>query len=210
MITKRELAEQILLALGRTDPSHRVHRREVELLVGQVRDELLVAEYFERLSQDIREIPAEWVSAFPGVAVERDAVRQRDFVALPIEPLRLPGDVGLFSIAPMADEFAAYVPTRPGDLSLLRNHAAFQLEGRVGYWREMGSLDQPGRVLFQSAIRGLSPTVLVQLVAPAASIAASAPFPISGHMQPKIFDLVRQRLASKPAPDLTADNRDQA
>ena len=101
MITKAELSEQILLLLGRADASFRIDFREVEMLVGQVRDELLVADYFLRLSQDVREVPAEYVSSFESVAVRYDSVRKRYFVQLPIEPLSLPGDVGLFSISPM-------------------------------------------------------------------------------------------------------------
>lgn len=208
MVTKRQLAEQIMLLLGRSNPEFRVDEREVMLHVGQVRDELLVAEYYALMQGDGREIPADWLTPFVA-QVQYDPAREREYVQLPFEPLHLPGDAGLFSLAPEKEEFNTFVPTRPGSLGLLRNHPAFLLGGRVGYWRELGAEGQPGKAWLQRRIAGTTPRVLGKGVCPSASLKARDPFPVSSHLHSKIIDAVRQRYASKPAPDQVIDDRDQ-
>jgi hypothetical protein len=208
MITKRQLADQIILLLGKSSPEFRIDIREVLLAVGQVRDELLVQEYYVLMQGEQREIPTDWLTPFTA-KVEYDTVRQREYVQLPFEPLHLPGDKGLFSLVPAADEFNTFIPTRPGELGLLRHHPAFLLGGAVGYWREMGAEGQPGKAWFQRRIQAVTPDVLGKAVCPSAAVKDRDPFPISSHLQSKIIDLVRQRYATKPAPDTTADDRDQ-
>lgn len=212
MVTKRQLAELVRGLASRQSADFSTPLADIELLVGQLRDEALVAEYYAVQQQaGERELLGELVNTFYDVPVAYDAQRDREYAVLPARVLPLPGGRGVFAVFGPGAEAPAFVITPAGTQQLLVNHPAATLFGQPACWAEAGRRQEPGRLwMKQGGTMTLYPNLTIQLVVAAAHVGPELPFPCPSHLQTKIVNAAVQRLLQQPAEDRAADNRDQA
>ena len=215
MVTKRQLAEQLRGLASRQSPGFSTPLPDLLLLVGQLRDELLLAEYYQvQATGEGRELLGELVNTFYDQPVRHDAQRKRDFVVLPARVLPLPGGRGVFGAfydaAGGAGEAQPVVISPPGTAGLLAHHPAGALQGRLGAWVEAGRGGEAGRLWLRQPTSLLHPTLHLQLVVAAADAGDELPCPLPAHLQNRVLTAGLERLLRQPRQDRTADNVDQA
>lgn len=209
-ITKRQLAEQVMSLAGKRTPDYKFDVREVELLVGQVRDALAFQDYLQTLSATgEHQVPGELLTTFYELEVKRDEQRKRDYVVLPCQPLALPGGRGLFSVFTADSEELPFLIVRPGDQQLLGSHPAATLQGNPACSLEAGRRAETGcRLWMRQATKALYPKLSVQVVVEAATLAPNLPFTISSHLQQRVVDASLERLVKTPGEDRVPDSND--
>lgn len=135
--SKYILAEQTqrLLAGGRVSSSVKFHIRELIISVGQVANQLLKIEYMQVNLPMGEIIPS---ATCLGLYDNLKAYKFKNVSAinLPIAPIRLPRDVGCYSIFPTNDPSAEFIPIQNGQENLILSQGLLsQLGGSIGYTR---------------------------------------------------------------------------
>lgn len=134
-LTKGRLAEEILLLLsgGRIGTATKYHINEIKISLCQVCNQLLKLEYFNTNMPMGDVIPN-------GAAI---ATYQNNLVVpwsntskttLPVLPLRLPRNLGVYQIFSQSDYFNEFIPLQLGEASLIRSQGIVSnLSGCIGY-----------------------------------------------------------------------------
>ncbi len=140
--TKYRLAEEILRWLSggsipsAIDPSI----NEIKISIGQVCNQLLKTDYFQVNAQIGETIPnGSVLGLYEGLSV----IKLSDFrsqVALPIKPLKLPRNMGVWSVFPYSEAIQSYdyvnefIPIQMGQFNLMQSQSLLNdLLGQVGY-----------------------------------------------------------------------------
>lgn len=135
--TKYRLAEECLRILsgGRIGIGTKFHIREIILSVCQVANQLLKMEYMQTNLPMGEPIPsAASIATYDNLPAYR--YKNVSAVNLPVAPLRLPRDIGCFSIFPTDDPSAEFIPLQNGQENLILSQGLVsQLGGGIGYTR---------------------------------------------------------------------------
>jgi len=143
MITKGKLTDQILRLYTGGNPSddREISRADIDLLVGQVVNQVLKKEYVaSNISQGEMFPPHTLVTSYKCI-VEQNADMDRPYCVLPVMPISVPRNMGVWKVQPMVggkqvllDEL---IPIQTGQYTALRSQEQTKfLENQVGYWAE--------------------------------------------------------------------------
>lgn len=149
MITKGKLTDQILRLYTGGNPSDdkEISRADVDLLVGQVINQVLKKEYVaSNISQGEMFPPHTLVTTYKTVVTSNSAVAH-PYAQLPVMPISLPRNMGVWRVVPHvegdegktpgANTKNELIPLQTGQYSALDSQEQTQfLENQVGYWAE--------------------------------------------------------------------------
>lgn len=130
------LAEEILKPISGGDIQNatNISFSEIKISIGQVCNQILKVEHFSVNEKMGEKIPNGSVLGFyPNIAVS-PYTTGKSKCSLPIKPLKLPRNMGIFSIWPTGKPDEEFIPLQMGQASLLRSQPLINnLLGQVGY-----------------------------------------------------------------------------
>lgn len=207
MTTLGILTEQIQRLYKRASGSNRaekivIDKRELRPLILQVANEVLGAKTQGILSFGDLSTPPCTIISFDAIAVT--VVNGRSTAPIPVFPLQLPRDMGVWSVVAKTagNDGVAYIPISTGDWDLLSALDEGLLEGQIGFYVE-------GKSVFFSA----APTTTVKmklLVADISTLADTDPFPVSPELEGQIIRGVLDILNGvtiPTTPDITKEEK---
>lgn len=188
--TLGQLAELILKRVygGQLTHDRHITERQVMLHVLQVRDQLVVQEARQQLS-DNGYIDGSMLTTFTGQQILWDTDRDIAYLMLPAEPADLPDDKGIYSIRGMkgktADNKSEFVRIPTGSWDTL----SYYFEGRKT-WEYVGA----GRVEFPNVRQNEIHPVLLQIVETGIPMDPDSPLNVPTNMEDMILRSVLQLL----------------
>ena len=197
--TKYILAEQIqrLYAryLDKNNPSDEIDIREIKLLVYQSINKVLKLQVAESFKAGLVDVPKCNLIEYTVSTVIADTPNNRSYITLPVIPLTLPMDMGIWSITPLSGAMTPYIPIPAQDVLVFQGANLSYLEGKIGYYL------QGKRVYFTkditSAANGSVSSVLVNLVVSDLSkFTDTDMLPISPEVESAIIDDVLQTISN--------------
>ena len=202
--TLYRLAEECLKLLsgGKIPVATGVSLNEAKISICQIANQLLKIDYLE--------INARWGEMIPNGSVlglyENIAVtkfKNRSQAQLPIKPIKLPRNMGVWSVFPSDEPDKEYIPIEMGQWSLLQSQPLINdLLGQVGY-EVYGN-----QVLFSRdlTVTGQSPTVSMRLIIlDFSQYGDFDPLPILPEQEFQIKQEFVKLYGGEPIPDKTAD-----
>jgi hypothetical protein len=136
-MTKTILAEQIqrLYArfLDKDNPSDVIDLREVILLVGQSINKVLKLQVAESFKAGMIDVPKCNLIEYT-CPVTAETGNARAYITLPVIPLNLPMDMGIWSIAAATGAMTPYIPIPAQDVLVFQGANLVYLEGKTGYY----------------------------------------------------------------------------
>jgi hypothetical protein len=191
---KTQLAEQVLIILeGKPSGDAKYSLNEIELLVEQQLAYQMKINLFTNYKLGEQINPGQYIATFENCPVKNNAGRNRNYIDLPARFLDLPGGKGVWSIGPMGNDYAKYIPLKLGAANFYSIHDAPFLQGNVGY--EVEGL----KVYLIGA-----PTAhlhVVQLVTP-----SDVDLNITADMDTSVINSVVQILSQENRSDKSSDN----
>jgi hypothetical protein len=137
MVTKAILSEQCqrLYArfLNKDNPSDVISIPEVMLLVSQAINKILKLEVAESFKAGLVDIPKCSLIQYTA-SVTADAPNNRSSITLPVIPLTLPLDMGIWNIAASGAAMTPYIPIPSQDVLVFQGANLSYLEGQIGYY----------------------------------------------------------------------------
>ena len=119
-MTKTILAEQIqrLYArfLDKDNPSDVIDLREVILLINQSINKVLKLQVAESFKAGMVDVPKCNLIEYTVSTVTQDTGNNRAYITLPVIPLTLPMDMGIWSIAAATGAMTPYIPIPAQDV----------------------------------------------------------------------------------------------
>lgn len=143
VVTIYRLSEEILKMLsgGQIQTAGNVSQNEIKIAIGQVINSLLKVEHFQVNEKMGEKIPNGSVLGLYEGIVPVSWVTGRSKCTLPIKPLKLPRNMGIWSVYRTNDPNNEFIPLQMGQSNLLRSQPMINdLLGQVGY-EAMGALD---------------------------------------------------------------------
>lgn len=207
MITKSLLAEQVLRILSGGDISRdsSVTYQEVILAINQMRDKLVREDVWARRAAGDDDINGEYLSRYC-VDVECDSKTGQYFSTLPVRPINLHRDKGVYKVSYVKDPSTAFVPSTATAAGLYKGLEAETMNGRKSYYLEADKI-------FYENVTGedLLKQVLVVMVASSSEIGEDDEFPIPADKEADVIQYVVQLYSTqKQRPeDNINDNVDQ-
>ena len=135
--TKAILSEQVQRIyarfLDKDNPSDVADIREVMLLVNQAINKILKLEVAESFKAGLVDIPKCSLIQYTA-SVTADATNNRSFITLPVIPLTLPLDMGIWSISASNAAMTPYIPIPSQDVLVFQGANLSYLEGQIGYY----------------------------------------------------------------------------
>lgn len=135
--TKAILSEQVQRIyarfLDKDNPSDVIDIREVMLLVSQAINKILKLEVAESFKAGLVDIPKCSLIQYTA-SVTADATNNRSYLTLPVIPLTLPLDMGIWSISASNAAMTPYIPIPAQDVLVFQGANLSYLEGQVGYY----------------------------------------------------------------------------
>lgn len=149
MITKGKLTDQILRLYTGGNPSDdkEISRADVDLLVGQVINQILKKEYVaSNISQGEMFPPHTLVTTYK-TEVKADSAVLHPYATLPVMPISLPRNMGVWRVVaipnndnddpPAVNTGSELIPIQSGQYSAISTQEQTKyLENQVGYWSE--------------------------------------------------------------------------
>ena len=136
-VSKSVLSEQIQRIyarfLDKNNPSDVIDIREVMLLVNQAINKILKLEVAESFKAGLVDIPKCSLIQYTA-SVTADATNNRSFITLPVIPLTLPLDMGIWSISASGAAMTPYIPIPAQDVLVFQGANLKYLEGQIGYY----------------------------------------------------------------------------
>lgn len=136
VITKGRLAEEILKLLsgGEIQAAGDISLAEIKVSIGQVINQLLKVDYFSTNMKMGEVIPNGAVlGLYEGIAVSSHS-NGTSKSTLPIKPLKLPRNMGVFSVYRTNDPTNEFIPLQMGQSNLLKSQPMINnLLGQIGY-----------------------------------------------------------------------------
>jgi hypothetical protein len=131
---QRQLAEQILIILeGKPSGDIKHSFDEIMLLVEQQLAYQMKMNLFSNYKLGEQVNPGQYITTFEDCPVKNNASRNRNYIDLPARYVDLPGGKGVWSIGPMGNDYAKYIPLRLGAANFTAISDAPFLQGNVGY-----------------------------------------------------------------------------
>jgi len=135
--TKAILSEQIQRIyarfLDKDNPSDVISIPEVMLLVSQAINKILKLEVAESFKAGLVDIPKCSLIQYTA-SVTADAPNNRSSITLPVIPLTLPLDMGIWSISASNAAMTPYIPIPAQDVLVFQGANLKFLEGQIGYY----------------------------------------------------------------------------
>lgn len=155
VVTIMKLSEQCKRRLdgGNTAVASKVHINELKVACGQVANQLLKVEYFNTNIPMGEMIPnGAMLGLYENIAVTTwNSVAQ---ATLPIKPMKLPRNIGVYSVFKQDDPTCEYIPLQMGQKNLLASQRLINdLMGQTGY-EVFGD-----QIVFTRDITAISPAV---------------------------------------------------
>jgi hypothetical protein len=189
MTTRRRITEQserlYMRSFDREDLRPKVDYREIALLVDQVAHEFLALETQQAAKLGVVDIPTCMIATYANQSV---TTTPPYVVALPAFPLRLPLDMGVWSVANEPDG-RAYIPIKTDFWDLLSAEDEGLLEDQVGFYVE-------GRKLIFTRQPSSSVKIKLLIVDPSL-LSDFDPYPIPPEAEIKIIEKVVAILHSR-------------
>lgn len=198
-MTKTILAEQIqrLYArfLDKDNPSDVIDLREVLALVNQSINKVLKLQVAESFKAGMIDVPKCNLVEYTVSTVTQDTGNNRAYITLPVIPLTLPMDMGIWSIAAATGAMTPYIPIPAQDVLVFQGANLSYLEGKIGYYL------QGKRVYFTKNITltangSVSSVVVNLLVSDISSLTDADMLPISPEVESAIIDDVLQTISN--------------
>jgi len=137
MATKSTLSEQVQRIyarfLDKNNSSDVIDIREVMLLVNQSINKILKLEVAESFKAGLVDVPKCSLIQYTA-SVTADAPNNRSFITLPVIPLTLPLDMGIWSISASNAAMTPYIPIPSQDVLVFQGANLSYLEGQIGYY----------------------------------------------------------------------------
>jgi hypothetical protein len=137
MATKSTISEQCQRIyarfLDKDNPSDVIDIREVMLLVSQAINKILKLEVAESFKAGLVDVPKCSLIQYTA-SVTADAPNNRSFITLPVIPLTLPLDMGIWSISASNAAMTPYIPIPAQDVLVFQGANLSYLEGQTGYY----------------------------------------------------------------------------
>jgi hypothetical protein len=206
VITKKRLAEICLVYLsgGRIAAGTKVDIREIYQTAEKIINAALKTSFFAENIGMGETLPTGLVTAeYSGIPIYKH--RNVSASTLPIMPVKLPRNMGLFSISPDADVFGDFIPLMQGDMAKMQKEPLISdLLGQIGY-EHSGS-----QIIYNKdlTINGTqSPTVTMRLVANnITDLDEYSPLPIPADMEWAVVQQICQFYGVEPNPDKLVDS----
>lgn len=178
------ISEQIRRAysrgVDREDTGPRLDDREIKLYVVQAINMLIKAE--------IANIGENLDTVLGTYELAREGTSPYFFVTLPVMPVSLPKNMGIWRVYELGCPWQPYVPLKHGDFDVAQGTPAQYLETLVGYY-------QDGKRLYFT--KDPSATVTLKLVVHDPALTSDTDvLPIPPEMESMVIDEVLRRLAS--------------
>lgn len=191
--TKYRLAEQILLKLtgGSIQTASKVQLSDISLAIGQKINELYKAQHFSVTLASGETVPDNLMLAtYNGIAVT--SLGERSVATLPIMPISLPRNVGVFQVYDSVDTSNEYIPYQAGQFNLFS-----KLPLISDLLKQTGYEVQGNQLIFSRDITLLGvKTVNARLVVmDINNYDDFSPLPISADMESLIIDSVFDKFA---------------
>jgi hypothetical protein len=119
--------------LDKDNPSDVISIPEVMLLVSQAINKILKLEVAESFKAGLVDIPKCSLIQYTA-SVTADAPNNRSFITLPVIPLTLPLDMGIWNIAASNAAMTPYIPIPAQDVLVFQGANLSYLEGQTGYY----------------------------------------------------------------------------
>ena len=146
MITLGKLTEQIFRLYNSGNPSadSQVTKQEINVLVGQSVNKLLKVEHMGVNIKSYNDMfpPHTMISTYTitntgsGQSGNLDTYEtSKSRALLPVHPISLPRNMGVWSVSPIGDGDQQYIPIQSGQYSLVNSQDVLQyLDNQVGYY----------------------------------------------------------------------------
>jgi len=136
-MTKKILAEQIQRLYARfidkENPSDIIDTREIILFIEQSLNKVLKLQVAESFKAGMIDVPKCNLIEYTA-AVTADSGNNRAYITLPVIPLTLPMNMGIWSIAAATGAMNPYIPIPAQDVLVFQGANLSYLEGRIGYY----------------------------------------------------------------------------
>jgi hypothetical protein len=137
MINKSTLSEQIQRIyarfLDKDNPSDTISIPEVMLLVSQAINKILKLEVAESFKAGLVDVPKCSLIQYTATVIS-DSGNSRSYISLPVIPLTLPLDMGIWSISASSAAMTPYIPIPAQDVLVFQGANLSYLEGQIGYY----------------------------------------------------------------------------
>jgi hypothetical protein len=137
MATKSTLSEQVQRIyarfLDKNNISDVIDIREVMLLVSKAINKILKLEVAESFKAGLVDIPKCSLIQYTA-SVTADAPNNRSSITLPVIPLTLPLNMGIWNIAASGAAMTPYIPIPSQDVLVFQGANLSYLEGQIGYY----------------------------------------------------------------------------
>lgn len=204
VVTIYRLAEEIMKVIhgGRSSAASSPTIAEIKLSIGQVANELLKADYLNVNVPTGELIPnGAMVATYENIAVTKAGNKSQ--ASLPIKPLKMPRNMGVFSVYKTDEPENEFIPLQMGHSSLLRSQPLINdLLGQVGY-ENFGD-----KVLFTKDLTIPNQTVTVDMrlvVMDVSQYGDYDPLPILPEMEMTIKERVIKLYSMQSIPDKLVD-----
>jgi hypothetical protein len=137
MTTIGKITEQIFRLYSGGNPSDdaEITKSEIKILVGQSINKLLKAEHLGINRKDGDYFPPHAMISTYSVGTISAYETTKARVKLPVYPISLPKNMGVWSVAPSGDADQQYIPIQSGQNTLLSSQDVLQyLDNQVGYY----------------------------------------------------------------------------
>jgi len=206
MTTKGKIAEQVQrLIAGNPVITGRIHINDVKLLIEQVANQVLKADYFAVNMPEGDTIPNNcMIYTYDNIAVATYKTTKSK-ASLPNFPINLPRNMGVFHVSRTDSIDEPFIPIPSGMYGIVKPQDLLgDLSGLIGY--EVFGRD----IVFTKNLPGLGiNNVFIRLVGmDLASLGDRDPLPVSSDMEVQIVTQVYNILAQTPPADRGPNNND--
>jgi hypothetical protein len=210
MTTKAKLAEQILRLYkgGEISSDNSLSLAEVKLLVGQTLNRLLKIERLQTQTQLGQEFPEHTsVATYTNLTVTQDFTTGEYYTTLPVYPISLPNNMGIWHISLLDDVDTPFIPIPSSSMGLLKNLPTGAMQGMTGYEVNGNRITFKTDYLFSSNEKLLMRLLVVDVD----SLTDYNPLPIPPDMEDVVIKEVLTLLgAMQVQEDIVPDSNDQA
>lgn len=180
-ILSEEIQRIYSRGISREDISPRLDKREVKIYIVQAINSLIKAEI-----ANIGEIPDTVLGTYSAVVTNPSGCLYQ--TELPVIPINLPKNMGIWRVYPDGCPWRPFVPIKSGDFDIAQGTPAEALEGLIGYY-------QDGKKLSFTKNPG-TPVILKLVVNNPTTLSDTELLPIPAEMETLVINEVLKRLAS--------------
>jgi hypothetical protein len=207
MATLYSISEQVRSLLSGGDPpaAAKVEMEEVKRYVIQVINGMLKTQHFSQTMAGSENIPDGLVLAeYDGIAVEQYKNTAR--CVLPIMPVSLPINLGIFHVSKTDDIINGFIPFQPGQLQMIGEETLISdVIGQVAYEPRGKYLIFNYDITTNDTDNAITQVYLLLVVKDLSLYGDFDLLPIAADMEMSIIQAVFQMLMSEPPPEKKVD-----